>query len=84
MSAIEQIFPAIVTNNYMLPLLDSQIITLGKFILCWTGERGKEITKQTICDLLTLNLYRFSLYVECFLPLFGLLIDSSPSHFHLP
>jgi len=72
-STVEQLFPALVTASSMLPQLDSQTITPGKFILCWIRTGEKEISNQTIFDLPTLKLSRSSLYVECLLPPFGVL-----------
>ena len=57
----------------MLPQLDRQTITPGKFILCWTRAGDKDITNQTVFDLPSLKLSRASLYVECVLPPFGVL-----------
>eukprot|EP00092_Neocalanus_flemingeri_P018363 GFUD01019872.1.p1 GENE.GFUD01019872.1~~GFUD01019872.1.p1 ORF type:complete len:1115 (+),score=430.62 GFUD01019872.1:234-3578(+) len=71
-STVEQIFPALVTASSMLPQLDSQTITPGKFIMCWTRE-GEEVINQTTFDLPSLKLSRSSLYVECLLPPFGVL-----------
>jgi len=72
-STVEQIFPALVNASSMLPQLDSQTITPGKFILCWTRAGDKDITNQTVFDLPSLKLSRASLYVECVLPPFGVL-----------
>jgi len=70
---VEQMFPAIVPAASMLPQLDSQAITPGKFILFWTRRGMKEIINETVFDLPTLKLSRSSLYVECLLPPFGVL-----------
>jgi len=70
---VEQMFPAIVPAASMLPQLDSQAITPGKFILFWTRREMKEIINETVFDLPTLKLSRSSLYVECLLPPFGVL-----------
>jgi len=70
---VGQMFPAIVPAASMLPQLDSQTITPGKFILCWTRQGMNDITNETIFDLPTLKLSRSSLYVECLLPPFGVL-----------
>jgi len=72
-STVEQVFPAVVPASSMLPQLDSQTISPGKFILSWTRKGEADIINQTIFDLPTLKLSRSSLYVECLLPPFGIL-----------
>jgi len=72
-SSVEQMFPAIVSATSMLPQLDSQTITPGKFILCWSRQNEEDIINEAVFDLPTLKLSRSYLYVECLLPPFGVL-----------
>jgi len=72
-STVEQLFPALVTASSMLPQLDSQTITPGKFVLCWTRKGEDGVINETTFDLPSLKLSRATLYVECVLPPFGVL-----------
>ena len=59
----------------MLPQLDSQTISPGKFVLTWT-RNSVNIPNQTVFDLPSLKLSRASLYVSCILPPYGVLRES--------
>ena len=69
---VEQAFSAMVPSKNMLPQLDSQTITPGKFVLSWTRKNMK-IPNQTVFDLPSLKLSRATLYVSCVLPPYGVL-----------
>ena len=74
-STVEHAFSAIVAAGNMLPQLDSQTITPGRFVLAWS-RRNTDIVNQTVFDLPSLKLSRASLYVDCVLPPYGVLRSS--------